>query len=99
VQSEHDLRLCRLMCGKSSPYRSESHGTPAARLSLAAKTLDESLRKGKAFPHIERQSRGYRHERAIHQKVQQTSELFGIDCRSRGLYSMPGHVRAIRSLE
>jgi hypothetical protein len=52
------LRLGRLMCGKALPYRNQSKKMSAARLSLAANVRVGTSRKGEAFPHIQRQSRG-----------------------------------------
>ena len=57
-------RLCRLMCGKALPFRSAEFFSPEAtplnswRHSLP-NVKTGAFRKGKAFPHIRRQSRGF----------------------------------------
>lgn len=53
-------RLGRLMCGKASPYRPDALKIiPGSRLSLepGIRNFQSTGRKGRAFPHIERQSR------------------------------------------
>jgi hypothetical protein len=55
-------RLCHLMCGKASPYRYPViHERGYVSLVLEAQPpyySVEAHRKGKAFPHIRRPSRG-----------------------------------------
>ena len=56
-------RLCRLMCGKPPAFRSSlffwfERLCLEERWGIALTVIFELDRKGKAFPHIRRQSRG-----------------------------------------
>ena len=53
-------RLCRLMCGRALPFRRPSFPDwgCAPNFQGAAPIIKKPFRKGRALPHIRRQSRG-----------------------------------------